>query len=114
MKTIVKKLEQMTKKQGRQAAKRLFNNTKDVGINVYNSKHSNGVFWQYENTSNDYVLAETVKFNIKNSWIEGHNGDEVTIVVKPKDSQLISIIYGKGNNDGAGAVVDYSYHISKE
>jgi len=84
---------------------------KDVGIYVYALPHEKGVSWEYENTSKDYVLDETITFNLKNAWIEGSNDDTMRVILNPGCTKVINISKGYGNSTGAGTVKNLEFNV---
>jgi len=84
---------------------------KDVGVYVYALPHQKGMSWEYENTSKDYVLDETITFNLKNAWIEGCNDDTMRIILNPGCTKVINITKGYGKNEGAGTVKNLEFNV---
>ncbi len=83
----------------------------DVGICIYGMPHQDGVMWEYENRSKNYVQEETCTFNLTNAWIEGFNGDTHKIILKPNQNKLVNIIFGSGNHTDAGNMDKILYKI---
>lgn len=78
-------------------------NGEHTGIFLHGLMHQNGVFWLYNNTSKDLIINETVTYIMSgNSSIENVFGNKVDIEVRPGQSNLVSIVYGKnsGKRDG--------------
>ena len=57
---------------------RLFNGI-NVGINAYILNHPNGIFYFYENLSAQYILKESLIFDLNNAKIEAIPGKNVDI-----------------------------------
>jgi len=106
-KKAVMEIKQTVKREGQRYIRKY--KQKDVGIYAYGLKHSKGVTWEYENTSKTYVLDETIRFDLHNSWIEGSNDDTVNLYLKPGQIKKFDIIFGSGDNKGAGKVEELKF-----
>ena len=103
-------LKEMVKGEGDKFVRKFKN--KDVGINLYGLIHSEGVTWLYENESRGYQLEETVTYNLNNAYIEGSNNDTLKISLKPKQSKLVNIVFGLGENNDSGTMDECSFRIT--
>lgn len=71
---------------------RLLNNSMNVGINAYILHHKQGIFYYYENKSNQYQLRESLTFQLSNARIESVKGANVNIVLKPGEKYTINVL----------------------
>lgn len=86
----------------------------DVGIHLYGLMHHSGCFWEYENTSDDYMLEETVTVKLDNAWIDGYDGNTIKIVLHPYQRKLIEVVYGPGDHaPGTGNLDNCTFRITK-
>jgi hypothetical protein len=104
-------LKLMIRKEG-QKFERKFEG-KSVGIMLYGLGHSEGVTWEYVNSSTGYVLEETVRFNLTNAWIEGYSGSELKIVLHPGQSKLVDVKFGNGSKPDSGSMDEAKFRIRK-
>ena len=68
---------------------RLMNNY-NVGINAYILNHQDGILYYYENLSNQYVLKESLEFELINARLEAVPGKMVNIDLRPGQTYIIN------------------------
>ena len=105
-----KSLKKMVESEG-DSSKRLYKG-KDIGVNMYTLPHADGIYYQYDNNSKNYVLDETVRYHLKNCWIEGTTTDTVNVYLKPGGSKIVSIVFGAGSGLNSGQMLKCNYRIS--
>ena len=89
----------------------------DVGCELVLYCLDYGWYYEWVNTSSDYVLEETVAFNLQGAEIRGIEDDAVRVICRPGETKVVQVDlhpnYEKKGPNKRGRIVKSNYKVWK-
>ena len=82
-----------------------------VDIKVYVLYHGNGLALLYENSTEEYTIAEELEFDLQNCHIDGAYGSYIELTVEPGQERLLKIVRDENADDFSARIKKLYYKV---